>query len=119
MNADCKEDEGCRTLRESFKRMFNPRSIAIVGVSRKFKISIMGNTGLVYMHTLLSSNYRGHIYPVNPNADEILGHKAYPSVSSIPETPDLVVVIVPASSVYPVPVLGKPGSLKGRNWNIG
>jgi len=43
--------------------------------------------------------FQGHIYPVNPRATEIMGYKAYPSVSSIPEPVDLVVVSVPAQAL--------------------
>ncbi|MFW6126272.1 MAG: CoA-binding protein, partial [Chloroflexota bacterium] len=39
------------------------------------------------------------LYPVNPNADEILGHKCYHAVTDIPETADLAVVSTPRSQV--------------------
>jgi predicted CoA-binding protein len=35
------------------------------------------------------------VYPVNPNADEILGDKCYPSLESLPELPQVVDLVVP------------------------
>ena len=42
---------------------------------------------------------QGKIYPVNHKAEEIEGLKCYPDLASIGETPDLVIVIVPAQFV--------------------
>lgn len=35
------------------------------------------------------------VYPVNPNADEILGDRCYPSLDSLPVKPEVVDVVVP------------------------
>jgi predicted CoA-binding protein len=35
------------------------------------------------------------VYPVNPNAQEILGDKYYPSLEKLPVKPDVVDVVVP------------------------
>jgi predicted CoA-binding protein len=35
------------------------------------------------------------VYPVNPNSDEILGDKCYPSLESLPELPQVVDLVVP------------------------
>jgi acyl-CoA synthetase (NDP forming) len=43
--------------------------------------------------------FPGRIYIVNPKATEILGRKAYPTVTSIPEAVDLVIVAVPAQAL--------------------
>jgi len=77
--------------RIALERMFNARSIAVVGASndrRKF--------GYMTLDSLIRGGYEGRLYPVNPKADEVLGLKAYPSVSDLPENIDLVSVIVPA-----------------------
>ncbi len=42
---------------------------------------------------LKSAGYR--VYPVNPNAREVLGDKCYPSLEELPEKPDVVVTVVP------------------------
>lgn len=70
---------------------FNPRNIAIVGASRNplaFNFNLVGN--------LVKLGFSGEIYPVNPNADEILGIKAYPSLKDIEGDIDLVVSAIPA-----------------------
>ena len=35
------------------------------------------------------------VYPINPNADSILGVRAYPSISALPETPEVVEFVTP------------------------
>ena len=72
---------------------FNPRSVAVVGASR-----VPGKVGFELLKNLRRS-FKGSIYPVNPRADEILGLRAYPKVSSIPEDVDVAVVVVPAEVV--------------------
>ena len=71
---------------ESF---FNPNSILIVGASRKaytFSYTILKN--------LLEIFYRGKVYVLNPNADEILGIKSYHSIEELPEIPELAVIVL-------------------------
>ena len=74
--------------------LFRPKSIAVVGASRH-----PGKIGYEVLKNLINYGFRGNIYPVNPNANEILGLKAYPKVSSIPGQVDMVVVSVPAKLV--------------------
>lgn len=76
------------------KALLNPKSIAVVGASRT-----PGKIGYVVLRNIIAYGYKGKIYPVNPHADEVLGLKAYPSVSSIPDEVDVVVVAVPAQEV--------------------
>jgi len=74
--------------------VFYPRSIAIVGASRQ-----EGSIGQSLMANLIDCRFRGIIYPVNPKAKGILGIKAYPSVSEIPDEVDLAIVSVPSRIV--------------------
>ena len=69
--------------------LFEPESIAVVGVPRSPR------PGQLFLRALLEPGYRGRIYPVNPNAEEILGLRCYPSVTSLPEVVDLAIVVVP------------------------
>ena len=74
---------------------FSPKSIAIVGVSRKdFRLG-----GLSYLNKFKEYGFPGKLYPINPKATEILGTKTYPDLSSLPEVPDLAIVCVPAHQV--------------------
>ena len=81
---------------DAIHRMLNPRSIAVVGATPK------GGYGGRLLNAVLRSKDHVRIYPVNPNYEEIAGAKAYPSVTALPETPDLVGVVVPQSKVLPV-----------------
>jgi uncharacterized protein len=71
----------------------NAKSIAIVGASPNAARS----SYFVGTYLLQSSDYR--VYFVNPNADEILGHKAYASLADLPEVPDIVDVFRKASDI--------------------
>ncbi|HQI27930.1 MAG TPA: CoA-binding protein, partial [Sedimentisphaerales bacterium] len=78
----------------SLQTFFNPKSVAIVGASRQ-----KGKVGYEILANLVAGGYAGKIYPINPKAEEIDGLKVYPDLASIGETPDLVIVIVPAQYV--------------------
>jgi acetyltransferase len=71
-----------------------PNSIAIIGASRT-----EGKVGYELVANLLNSNYEGKVVPINPSAGEILGLKAYPSLSDYGEKIDLSVIAVPAKFV--------------------
>ena len=75
---------------ESIRRIFNARSVAVVGASAN-----PVKYGRMTLDCLLEGGYDGTIYPVNPRGGEIRGLKAYPSVGAIPGRLDLVVIIVP------------------------
>jgi len=84
--------------KNDLKRLFHPESIAIVGVPRGH--SRFG--GASYLNKLQECKFPGRLYPVNPKADEIQGVKAYPTLASLPEVPDLVMVCLPAVAVLDV-----------------
>ena len=69
------------------------QSIAIVGASPNAARS----SYFVGTYLLSSSDYR--VYFVNPNADTILGQKAYPDLASLPEVPDVVDVFRKSSDI--------------------
>ncbi len=76
----------------SFKALFKPRNVAVVGASNTF-----GKIGGATLAAVLSGEFRGEIYPVNPYESEVLGLKTYPNITSIPGDIDLVVMTVPAT----------------------
>jgi acyl-CoA synthetase (NDP forming) len=80
----------------SIDKMLNPRSIAVVGASPK------GGYGGRLLNAVVKAKDRVHIYPVNPNYEEIAGLRCYPSVSALPEAPDLVGIVVPYGKVLDV-----------------
>jgi acetyltransferase len=69
---------------------FKPRSVAVVGASREPE-----KLGYAVLANLKEGGFPGPLYPINPKADEILGLKAYPSVSDVPDPIDLAVIIIP------------------------
>ena len=81
-------------MRKNLERFFNPRSIAIIGASQD-----LGTISGQPLKHLQSHLYRGKLYPVNPKYQEILGVKCYASLEVLPETPDLVLVLISAARV--------------------
>ena len=69
---------------------FTPKSVAIIGASRS-----PGKLGFAVVNNIVEGGFKGEVYPINPQADEILGYKAYPSVLDVPDPIDLAVVVVP------------------------
>jgi acetyltransferase len=76
---------------------FTPRSIAVVGASRNPQ-----KLGYVLLDNLQRGRFRGALYPVNPNAEAVLGLPAYAHVDDIAEPVDLAVLTVPATAVTEV-----------------
>lgn len=83
-------------LLASIDRMLNPRSIAVVGATPRMQY------GGRFLNAALKAKDRVAVYPVNPRYDEIMGVKSYPSVADLPETPDLVGVVVPYHRVLDI-----------------
>lgn len=61
--------------------------------------AIVNTGGLPALRNLLALGFEGRVYPINPNAGQIMGLKAYPSVTAVPEPVDLVIVAVQARAV--------------------
>lgn len=76
------------------KYLIEPRSIAVVGASDQ--ISKVGGT---ITHNLITSEYPGKIFLVNPKKETIYGRRAYHSLLEIEEAVDLVEIVVPAKLV--------------------
>ena len=53
-----------------------------------------------FLAAAMGSMERGvNVYPVNPRYEEVQGLRAYPSVSALPEAPDVVGIVVPYHAV--------------------
>ena len=81
------------SARERYGILRRAKSVAIVGASANPSRSSF----FVGTYLTQSSDYR--VYFVNPNADTILGQKAYPDLASLPEVPDIVDVFRRASDI--------------------
>ena len=74
---------------EVIRQIFEPRSVVVVGVPRGQGL------GRRFLEALQSPGFKGDVYAVNPNADEILGVPCYPNVSAIGQPIDLAIVVTP------------------------
>ena len=79
----------------SINRLLQPRSVAVIGASAD-----PGKTAGRPVSYLMKHAFGGKIYPVNPKVAEIAGLKCYPDVSSLPETPDVAIVLLGAERAH-------------------
>lgn len=71
------------TPRDRLRIISDAESVALVGVSA----NPLRSSNFVATY-LVRTDLR--IYPVNPNYDEVLGLRCYPSLADLPEVPDIV-----------------------------
>ncbi len=81
----------------SIHRFFNPRSVAVIGASRR-----QDTIGQALVRNLVTGDFTGRVYAVNPSAAAVSGMPAYDSVGDIPDDVDVAIVAVPADSVTDV-----------------
>ena len=70
---------------------FDPKSVAVIGASA----DLAKASGLP-LRNIVNSKFTGKIYPVNLRAAEIGGVKCYPTVTDLPEAPDLAILMIDA-----------------------
>jgi acyl-CoA synthetase (NDP forming) len=77
-------------------RLFNPRSIALIGATDKsrWSWSIFGNLQL--------HGFAGPVYLVNPRGVPVHGQPSYARVADLPGPVDLAFVMVPTAAVFGV-----------------
>ena len=73
----------------SIHTMLNPKSLAIVGATPRQQY------GGRMLNAALRMKGRVNVYAVNPKYDDINGVKSWKSITDLPETPDVVAVVVP------------------------
>lgn len=78
----------------SLHTLFSPKSIAVVGASTR-----PGSVGNDVAKNIAKSDFRGDVYFVNPKGGELFGKPCYPSLSALPTSVELVMIIVPAAIV--------------------
>ncbi|WP_249666332.1 GNAT family N-acetyltransferase [Nocardioides faecalis] len=81
----------------SIHRFFHPKSVAIIGASRRQE-----TIGQVLVRNLVTADYGGRVYVVNPSAPAVSGMPAYKNVNEIPDDVDVAIVAVPADAVTDV-----------------
>ncbi|MBS7250374.1 MAG: CoA-binding protein [Candidatus Freyarchaeota archaeon] len=79
---------------KEFEPVFFPKSVAIIGASRT-----PSKLGYQSLKALIEAEYKGKIYPINPNAENVGGYKSYPSILEVPDPIDLVIISLPPDGV--------------------
>lgn len=75
-------------------RLFEPRSVAIVGASQR-----PGRIGTTVLDNMAGAGFAGALWPVNPKYDTLLGIACHPRVAALPAAPDLAVICTPPDTV--------------------
>jgi acetyltransferase len=73
---------------------FTPNNIAVIGATEN-----VGSVGRTTLQNLISSPFGGAVFPVNPKRGNVLGIKAYTSISAVPEQVDVAVIITKPASI--------------------
>src|SRR5580693_2984429 len=66
--------------RSGLDTLFVPDSVAVIGATER-----PGTVGRTVLSNLIESRFRSKVYAVNPSHSEVLGLKAYNTISQIPE----------------------------------
>lgn len=74
--------------------IFAPKNVALIGATET-----PNSVGRTLMWNLISNPFGGAVFPINPKRSAVLGVKAYPNVSSLPEPVDLAVLVTPSQSI--------------------
>ncbi|MCK4394033.1 CoA-binding protein [Candidatus Bipolaricaulota bacterium] len=75
--------------------LFKPRSVAVIGASQN-----RSKIGYRIVENIVSSGYKGKVYPINPKGGEILGCAVYPNLSEVKGEVDVAVIAIPARFVF-------------------
>jgi acetate---CoA ligase (ADP-forming) len=81
----------------SMERLFRPRSVAVIGASNE-----PGTIGYALVRNLISAEYAGPVYPVNPRHTVVHSVPCFASLRDVPREVDLAIVAVPAARVLEV-----------------
>lgn len=95
-------------MERDLDKMFYPDSVAVVGASAN-----PDNMGRNIVQNLITWEFGGRVYPVNPGGEDVLGLKGYASLLDVEGPVDLVVAFVPARVV---PGIIDDCARKGVRW---
>ena len=74
-------------------KLFTPRSVALIGATPR-----PGSVGAVVARNLRRAGFAGELMLVNPHHRMIDGLVVYPNIASLPQAPDLGVIVTPAAA---------------------
>ncbi len=86
-----------RAEARSLRVLLEPRSMVLIGVSRR-----PGTIGHALLGEVLASGFTGTINVIHPEADSVLGVRTHRRLADVPGPVDLAVVAVPAAAVLDV-----------------
>jgi len=72
----------------------NPKSVAFYGANNKG-----GSLAAIQIMNLIKAEYSGNVYPIHLKLDNVMGFKAYKTLSEVPEVPDLAVIVLNSKMV--------------------
>lgn len=76
---------------DAISRLLQPQTVAVIGASAD-----PAKTAGRPVAYLRKHGFKGKIYPVNPRVPDIEGLRCYPDIRSLPETPDVGIVLLGA-----------------------
>ena len=95
---------------DAIGRLVRPRSVAVIGASA----DPAKTSGRPVLY-LQKHGYGGKIYPVNPRVAKIGDLTCYPDIASLPDTPDVAIVLLGAEhahhAVRELAALGTPAAI--------
>lgn len=80
---------------DAIERLIRPRSVAVIGASAD-----PSKTSGRPVSYLQKHGFAGKIYPVNPKVGEIGGLACYPNIASLPDVPDVGIVLLGAERAH-------------------
>ncbi|MFZ5981026.1 MAG: acetate--CoA ligase family protein [Candidatus Zixiibacteriota bacterium] len=81
-------------MRHELDYIFRPSSVAVIGASTR-----KSTIGRETLHNILTAEFNGKVFPVNPKAPVIHSIKAYSTILDVPDAVDLAIVIIPKNFV--------------------
>ncbi|MBX3620410.1 MAG: acetate--CoA ligase family protein [Rhizobacter sp.] len=80
---------------DAIARLLSPRSVAVIGASADPAKTAGRPVAYLQKH-----GFAGAIYPVNPKAERIGALRCYPDIASLPEVPDVGIVLLGAERAH-------------------
>lgn len=80
--------------RHPLDAIFAPRNVAVIGATEK-----EDSVGRTLLWNLVTNPFGGTVFPVNPKRNNVMGIRAYPSITDVPDQVDLAVIVTPAPTV--------------------
>jgi acetyl-CoA synthetase len=78
----------------NLRRLLAPGSVAVVGATDR-----AGSYGAQALENLRTVGFRGEVWGVNPQREEVMGYPCVPSLAELPVAVDALVVAIPAAGV--------------------